>query len=103
MPAPRGITSKRWHSVVDAAGEFLEQWAPEAACYGWTTHDIFGCDRNRPGARFDCMGLVMLLDRCTVVGLDADGATLESVTGARQRYHRRPLPAGTVSLWELAS
>ena len=54
-----------------------------------------------PAARFDCMGLVLLLDRREVVAIDPDGADLVTVTGARQRFRRRPLPPGTVSLWQL--
>jgi hypothetical protein len=47
------------------------------------------------------MGLVLLLDRCEVVAIDREGADLLTVTGARQRFRRRPLPRGTVPLWEL--
>ena len=53
-------------------------------------------------ARFDCMGLVMLLDRCEIAAIDPDGADLVTVAGAYQRFRRRRLPPGTVSLWELA-
>src|SRR5215208_7445804 len=67
---------------------------------GWSDLDVFGCHPTRPDARFDCMGLVLLLDRVEVVGVDEHGADLETSTGARQRYRRRPLPDGTVSLWE---
>jgi hypothetical protein len=47
------------------------------------------------------MGLVLLLDGCEVVAIDPDGADLVTAGGARQRFRRRPLPHGTVSLWEL--
>ena len=53
--------------------------------------------------RFDCMGLVLLLDRCEVVGIDPDGADLVTASVARQRFYRRELPHGTVALWQLAS
>ena len=68
---------------------------------GWSDLDVFGCDRDRPDARFDAMGLVLLLDRMEVVGIDPEGADLVTETGTRQRYRRRPLPANTVSLWAL--
>lgn len=55
-----------------------------------------------PTHAFDAMGLVLLFDRREVVGVDAEGADLVTVTGARQRFRRRQLPNGTVSLWELA-
>jgi hypothetical protein len=63
--------------------------------------DVFGCHDTAPDRRFDAMGLVLLLDRCEVVGIDPDGADLVTAGGARQRFRRRPLPPGTVSLWEL--
>ena len=48
------------------------------------------------------MGLVLLLDRCKVMAIDPDGADLVTVTAARQRFYRRPMPPGTVALWQLA-
>ena len=56
---------------------------------------------DAPAARFDCMGLVLLLDRREVVAIDEHGADLVTVSGARQRFRRRPLPPGTIRLWEL--
>jgi hypothetical protein len=47
------------------------------------------------------MGLVLLLDRCAIVAIDPDGADLVTAGGGRQRFYRRPLPPGTVSLWRL--
>jgi hypothetical protein len=102
MPAPTGFSSERWARIVDATGAILDHWAAKAIAYGWSDLDVFGCDPDRPDARFDCMGLVLLLDRCEIIGIDVDGANLVIETGARQRYRRRPLPANTVSLWEMA-
>ena len=64
---------------------------------------MFGCNPDRPDARFDAMGLVLMLDRCQVVGIDPDGATLKTESGSPLRYRRRSLPADTVSLWDLAT
>ena len=47
------------------------------------------------------MGLLLLLDRWAVIGIDEDGADLVT-QGEPQRYRRRPLPANTISLWDLA-
>jgi hypothetical protein len=101
MPPPAGFSLGRWQRVVDATGVFLDRWAPTAIACGWSDLDVFGCDSDRPAARFDCMGLVLLLDRREVVAVDEDGADLVTDTGATQRFHRRPLPFGTVSLWQL--
>jgi hypothetical protein len=101
MPPPTGISAERWRRIIDAAGKFLDTWTGAAIACGWGGLDLFGCHPTRPNARFDAMGLVLLLDRCEVVGIDEQGADLVTTAGARQRYRRRPLPPGTVSLWEL--
>jgi TubC N-terminal docking domain len=104
MPPPTGFSPERWHRIVDAAGVFLDRWAVRAAECGWSDLDVFGADPDRPPSRFDAMGLLLLLYRAEVVGIDKDGADLLVNPGAaRQRYRRRPVPDGTVSLWDLTS
>jgi hypothetical protein len=103
MPAPSGFTRERWQRIIDATGKFLDCWAAAAIDAGWSDLDVFGCNPNRPDARFDAMGLVLLLDRCEVTSIDGGGADLITATGANQRYRRRPLPVDTVSLWDLAN
>jgi hypothetical protein len=102
MPAPTGFSPERWQRIVDAAGVFLDRWAAEAIRSGWSVLDMFGCGSDRPDARFDAMGVALLLDRCSVISIDAGGADLVTATGTPQRYRRRPLPADTVALWDLA-
>ncbi len=101
MPPPAGFLPGRWHRIVDAVGVFVDRWAAKAAACGWSDLDVFGCNPDRPDARFDCMGIVLLLDRCEVVGVDELGADVVTNTGVRQRFYRRPLPPGTISLWQL--
>ena len=102
MTPPAGFSSERWARIVDAAGVFLDRWAADAIRCGWSDLDTFGCDRDRPDARFDAMGLVMLLDRMEVVGIDPDGADLIATAGgAKLRFRRRPLPRHTILLWDL--
>lgn len=101
MPPPVDFWPERWRRTVDATGVSLDRWAGEAIRCGWSDLDVFGCHPDRPTVRRDCMGLILLLDRCQVVSVDPDGADLVTVTGARQRFYRRPLPPGTVALWEL--
>jgi hypothetical protein len=102
MPPPAEFYPERWQRIVDAAGIFLDRWATEAIRHGWTTLDLFGVDAGAPTARFDCMGLVMLLDRREILAIDERGADLVTASGARRRFRRRPMPPGTISLWELA-
>ena len=102
MPTPTGFRPGRWHRIVDAAGVFIDRWAAEAARRGWSDLDVFGCNPDRPDARFDAMGLVLLLDRRKITSIDEHGADLVTNTGARQRFRRRPLPADTIALWQLS-
>jgi len=76
MPVPTGFSVGRWHRIVDAAGNFLDRWAAKAIACGWSDLDVFGCNPDLPDARFDYMGLVMLLGRCEIVGIDETGADL---------------------------
>jgi hypothetical protein len=81
---------------------FLDRWAGEAIRCGWSDLDVFGCHDTAPTARRDAMGLVLLLDGCEIVAIDPDGADLVTAGGGRQRFYRRPLPHGIVSLWRLS-
>jgi hypothetical protein len=103
MSPPLAFTPERWRRIVDAAGVFIDRWASKAADSGWSATDVFGCHPVAPDKRFDAMGICMLLDRCDVVGVDADGADLIARTGdACTRYYRRPVPLETISFGELA-
>lgn len=99
MPPPAGFWPDRWQRIIDATGAFLDRWAGEVVRCGWTHVDVFGCDPGAPDRRFDCRGLVLLLDRNEVVAIDRDGADLVTVTDARQRFRRRKLPLGTAPPW----
>jgi hypothetical protein len=63
---------------------------------GWGPHDLFGRDRDRPFARIDRAGLLWLLNGDKLVALTADTATIETRTGARQTYRRKPSEPGRV-------
>jgi len=104
MPPPASFSSERWQRIVDGAGRFMDRWAVKAAECGWSDLNVFGANPDQPDRRFDCMGLLLLLDRCEIVGVDESGADLVAAPGgAEQRYRRRPLPAHTKPLWELQS
>jgi hypothetical protein len=73
--------------------------APSPAL-GWGPHDLFGCDRDRPFARIDQSGLLSLLNGDRLVMLAEDAATIQTQTGVRQTWRRRPSGSGEV--WERA-
>jgi hypothetical protein len=98
------VPARRWLRFVDDCGRFLEGgWASRAAEFGWGPLDLFGCDRERPFARVDHMGLLWLLKGGTAIELLRDRAILETQGGVRQTYRRRPVEVGGVVLaWELS-
>jgi hypothetical protein len=101
---PGDVPPRRWLRFVDDCGRFLDGgWAARAAAFGWGPLDLFGCDRERPFARVDHLGLLWLLNGGCVVELHRDRAILETERGARQCYRRRPVEVGRVVLaWELS-
>jgi hypothetical protein len=101
---PADVPPRRWLAFVDDCGRFLDGgWAKRAAACGWGPLDLFGCDRERPFARIDHMGLLWLLNGGTVVELHRDRAIIAMSAGARQTFRRRPVDIGYVVLaWELA-
>jgi hypothetical protein len=100
---PADVSSHRWRLFIDDCGRFLDEgWAHCAMSLGWRALDLFGCDRERPFARLDHAGLLWLIDGRKLVALTANTATIETATGVRQTYYRRPAEPGAVVLaWQV--
>ena len=101
MPPPAGFWPDRWQRIIDATGAFLDRWAGEAIRCGWSDLDVFGCHATAPLPGSIAWGWCCCWTAARSSAIDRDGADLVTVTGARQRFRRRPLPPGTVSLWQL--
>jgi hypothetical protein len=102
---PGDVPSNRWQRFIDDCGRFLDQgWASRAEALDWAPRDLFGCDRDRPFARLDQMGLLWLLNGRNLIALTAEMAAIETPTGGRQTYRRRFLAVeGVVLAWELST
>jgi hypothetical protein len=102
---PAGISPPRWLRFIGDGHHFLDAgWAARAAEFGWSSFDLFGCDRKRPFARVDNMGLVWFVNGGTIVALRPDGAVIETRMRARQSYRRRSTDTDRVVLaWELSA
>ena len=98
---PGDVPLRRWQRFVDDVGLFLDCWAAYAEALGWEAFDLFGCDRDRPFARIDQSGLLWLLNGGKLVALSEDAAGIETRTGERHAYRRKPNQLGTVLAWEL--
>jgi hypothetical protein len=101
---PGDVPLQRWLRFIDDCGRFLDGgWADKVVALGWGPLDLFGCDRERPFARIDHMGLLWLLKGGIIVELHRDRAILQTERGVSQTYRRRPVEVGRVMLaWELS-
>jgi hypothetical protein len=99
---PSDVPPRRWQRFVDDVGRFLDSpYRAVAASLGWGPYDLFGCDRDRPFARIDQAGLLWLLHGDKLVELTETTATIETKTGQRQTWRRKPSPPDRVLAWEL--
>jgi hypothetical protein len=101
---PGYVPPARWRQFIDDIAHFLDSpFCATAASLGWGPHDLFGCDANRPFARIDCAGLLWLLNGERLVALSQDAATIETRTGMKQIFRRRPSDSShAVLAWELS-
>jgi hypothetical protein len=99
---PEDVPFRRWQTFVSGAARFLAgPFAEQAAALGWTALDLFGCDDRKPFARIDQMGLVWFVAGHRIVMISESAAVLETATGSRQTYRRRPAGPGRVLVWEI--
>jgi hypothetical protein len=87
--------------VVEDERRFLHQWGESAQRLGWTSADLFGL--HTPPAnphpshsrlsRYDCTGLVWLLQGRPVVALTESTAAVQNPTGNVTTYRRYDKPA----------
>jgi hypothetical protein len=100
---PSEIPARRWVQFIDDCGRFLDNgWGSRAEALGWGPFDLFGCDRDRPFARIDRAGLLWLINGSKLVALTTETATIETSTGHRQTFQRRPTEIGSIVLaWDL--
>jgi hypothetical protein len=102
---PVNVPLAHWEQFIDDCGRFFDLgWSNLAEASGWGPLDLFGCDRERPLARYDHMGLLWILQGRKLVGLTAQTATIDTLTGSLQIYPRVPIGSDRIVLaWELAS
>ena len=99
---PADVPSRCWQQFIDDTRRFLNGgFAETAAALGWGSHDLFGCDRDRPFARIDQAGLCWLIVGNQLVDISESAATIETWSGVRQRYRRKPSEPGRVPAWKL--
>ena len=84
------------------AERFLSRWGAVAHSLGWTTLDLFGVHPIAPAARFDLMGLTLLLQGGEVVALTEHGATIHRSPNVALVYIRSSR-TGAVCITEMTA
>ena len=86
---PHDVPLDRWQRFIEDCESFRRLgWANLAEACGWGPLELFGCDRERPLARYDHMGLLWFIQGRRLVALRADSATIDTLTGSLQIYRR---------------
>ncbi len=102
MAYPASCPAARWEGLREDSYTFLRDHAALAHGLGWTALDLFGVHPEKPQVRFDCMGLVPLLNKAKVTALSDIEAVIEKPNGARVTFRRRgQVPDETCLIWEL--
>ena len=98
---PNHVDPARWQRAVADGGRFLAQWGEQAEALGWTARDIFGL-HDVPASphptyqrlsRYDCTGLIWLLQGCCVVALTEATAAIRMPSGNVTTYRKHNKPA----------
>jgi hypothetical protein len=100
---PADVPARRWRTFIHDCRRFFDSgFAAQAAKLGWGPLDLFGCDRDRPFARIDQGGLLWVLNGYRLIAASENTGTIETRTGVRQTWRRKPGEPGRVLAWELA-
>jgi hypothetical protein len=98
---PDGVPTERWRIAIDDGRRFLPAWGEQAESLGWTARDLFGLHEvpANPGpryqrlSRYDCTGLIWLLQKCPIVALTEATAAIRMPTGSILTYRKFNKPA----------
>ena len=105
MENPRAYPEHAWMSLIDDAERFLKCWAVQAARLGWRSWEVWGVQMDAPWHRIGALGLVPSLHGQKIVAMSSENAVIETSTGNRLRYYRRPADPLTSAeralIWEL--
>jgi hypothetical protein len=91
---PDYVEAERWRQCVLDAQQFLGEWGDKALALGWDSGDLFGLHmppaKPRPSysrlSRYDCTGLLWLLQGRRVVALTDTTAAIENSGGTIVTY-----------------
>jgi hypothetical protein len=98
---PAHIELVRWRQVMEDGERFLAEWGDQAEALGWSSRDLFGLHEVPANphptyqrlSRYDCTGLIWLLQGCPVVAVTEATAAIKMPTGNITTYRRHNKPA----------
>jgi len=98
---PAQVEPGRWQLAVKDGRRFLAQWGEQAEALGWTSHDLFELHevpanphpQYRRLSRYDCTGLIWLLQGCPVMALTDATAAIRMPAGSIITYRKHNKPA----------
>lgn len=82
------LSHEQWQGLLSDGENFLTRWGGAAHLLGWTSLDLFGVHPTAPAARFDVMGLILILNGAEVLALTSQTATMRRLSGAVLTFHR---------------
>jgi hypothetical protein len=97
---PALVDVTRWRQCVEDGSKFLARWGEQAEALGWSSVDLFGLHTPpanphpsyRRLSRYDCTGLVWLLQGRSVVALTESTAAIMNSIGNITTYRKHNKP-----------
>ena len=84
------------------ADRFIQRWWDRAELSGWSDKELFGVHPRAPAARFDAMGLVLLVRGGEVVELEEGFARISTI-GRSQLTCQKLRHADARPIWTLTA
>jgi hypothetical protein len=100
MSPPESFGADRWGQLLADAERFFQRWANRSELLDWSDRDLLGVHPHAPAARYDAMGLLLLIRGGEVVELQKECASIKSKGGSSLVY-RKYRYAEAVPLWQV--
>lgn len=102
LPCPSFSSFLDWDTLCFRVFQFASEWADDGLRYGWTTLDMFGCNRDPSARRVDRNGVAITIGRMlsplTVCAVDRDAWHFADQHGSIMRFPRMDR-VGQVPMW----
>lgn len=100
MTPPESFRADAWRGLLADCGAFFDRWTGWIKLDDWSDLDLAGVHPIAPAARYDSMGLLLLIRGGTVMEMGSRRATIVTARNSRLVYRKHD-SAIAVPLWEL--